>query len=170
MVDHLNICHWDSLLLYSTDVNRSTNLTTINLSKKTGLSNFVYWFLALLIFSGGIYLSQLAWLNAEWFSRSGCLVVVLGVWSSIGVVFHEKFISRRANWIRQKELRQLKAKKLKDADITLGIDEINSRHDNDLGAALQNLRLSVGILEMSLLVSGTLVWGFGDLLMHFAFF
>ena len=141
----------------------------INLSKKNNFSSFVYWFLALAFFALGLYLSKIAWLQAEWFSRSGCLVVVLGVWSSIGVVFHEKLISRRANWIRNKELRQLKARGLDDAEIVLGIDKANADHDQRLHLAIQDLRLSVGVLEMSLLISGTLVWGFGDLIVRAVF-
>jgi hypothetical protein len=109
-------------------------------------------------------LSKIAWLQTEWFSRSGCLVVVLGVWSSIGVILHEKLISRRANWIRNKELRQLKARQLEDSEIVLGIDQVNADHDQRLNLAIQDLRMSLGVLEMSLLISGTLVWGFGDLI------
>lgn len=139
-------------------------MSGITLSSKSGLGNYIYWLMAILIFVLGIYLSQIVWLNTEWFSRSGCLVVVLGVWSSIGVVVHEKLISRRANWIRNKELRQLTAKHLDDNEIALSIDRINSAHDQRLSLAMQDLRLSVGVLEMSLLISGTLVWGFGDLI------
>lgn len=142
------------------------SLPVINLSKKNNFSSFVYWTLALIFFVSGLYLSKVAWLQAEWFSRSGCLVVVLGVWSSIGVVFHEKLISRRANWIRNKELRQLKAKLLDDSEIILGIDQLNADHDERLNLAIQDLRMSIGVLEMSLLISGTLVWGFGDLIVQ----
>jgi hypothetical protein len=82
------------------------------------------------------------------------------------VVFHEKIISRRANWIRNKELRQLKARSLDDSEIALAIDQVNADHDQRLSLAIQNLRLSIGVLEMSLLISGTLVWGFGDLMVQ----
>ncbi|MGS2719049.1 hypothetical protein [Paraglaciecola aestuariivivens] len=139
-------------------------MSAINLSKKSSLSHLIYWSLAIMIFSLGLYLSHIAWMGLEWFTRAGCLVVVLGVWSSIGVVLHEKLITRRANWLRNKELRQLTAKKLNDSDIALGIDQINTSHDQRLSVAMQDLRLSVGVLEMSLLISGTLVWGFGDIL------
>ena len=141
-------------------------MSEINISKKNNFSSFVYWFLALTLFALGLYLSKISWLQAEWFSRSGCLVVVLGVWSSIGVVFHEKLISRRAIWIRNKELRQLKAKKLDDSEMALGIDQVNADHDQRLSSAIQNLRLSVGVLEMSLLITGTIIWGFGDLMVQ----
>ena len=125
----------------------------------------MYWALAFVCFALGLYLGKIAWLQTELFSRSECLVVVLGVWSSIGVVFHEKLISRRANWIRNKELRQLKAKLLEDSEIALGIDQLNADHDQRFSLAIQDLRMSVGVLEMSLLISGTLVWGLGDLVM-----
>lgn len=137
-----------------------------NISKRNGFSSFVYWSLALICFALGLYLSQISWLHTEWFSRSGCLVVVLGVWSSIGVVFHEKLISRRANWIRNKELRQLKAKYSEDTEIAMAIDKVNADHDQRLNLAIQDLRMSIGVLEMSLLISGTLVWGFGDLIVQ----
>ncbi len=138
-------------------------MSVINLSKKSPFSNLVYWLLALSIFALGMYLSVINWLGFEWFSRSGCVVVVFGVWSSIGVVLHEKLITRRASWIRNKEIRQLTAKNVNEADIALGIDQINNNHDQRLHVALQDLRLSVGVLEMSLLISGTVVWGFGDI-------
>jgi hypothetical protein len=141
-------------------------LPEINISNKNNFGSVVYWFLAIVCFALGLYLSKIDWLLTEWFSRSGCLVVVLGVWSSIGVVFHEKLISRRANWIRNKELRQLKAKALEDSEIALGIDQVNADHDQRLSLAIQNLRMSIGVLEMSLLISGTLVWGFGDLIVQ----
>jgi hypothetical protein len=51
----------------------------------------------------------------------------------------------------------------------LGIDKVNADHDQRLHLAIQDLRLSVGVLEMSLLISGTLVWGFGDLIVRAVF-
>lgn len=62
--------------------------------------------------------------------------LILGIWSAIGVVLHQKLISRRANWIRNKELRQLTAQKLDDTEITLSIDQINSAHDQSLSLAM----------------------------------
>ncbi|PKG98384.1 hypothetical protein CXF95_14730 [Paraglaciecola sp. MB-3u-78] len=47
------------------------------------------------------------------------------------------------------------------------ISEINSNHDKELAEHLQHLRMSIGALEVSLLISGTLVWGFGDILLKF---
>jgi hypothetical protein len=60
----------------------------------------------------------------------------------------------------------LKAKHLGDSEIALGIDQVNADHDQRLNLAMQDLRMSVGVLEISLLISGTLVWGFGDLMVQ----
>ena len=54
---------------------------------------------------------------------------------------------------------------MKDADQTeKELTEINEAFDNQMEEATQNLRLSIGALEVSLLLSGTFLWGFGDLL------
>jgi hypothetical protein len=52
-----------------------------------------------------------------------------------------------------------------DADQTeKELSEINEAFDNQMEEATQNLRLSIGVLEVSLLLTGTFLWGFGDLL------
>lgn len=127
----------------------------------------MYWLIALLFLYTGYTLSQINYMNIEWFSRSGCLIVILGGWASFGVVFKEKLLIQRMNWKRNQALNKSKYKFLKAKHHeALSHDEaaeINELHDKELAAQLEHLRLSVGALEASLLIGGTLVWGFGDI-------
>ncbi len=129
----------------------------------------IYWFLALSTFYLGIHLTRTNFMEIEWFSRSGCLVVILGVWSSMGVIFKEKLIVQKVSWKRNQAFAKSKFKLLKSkhrpAINESEIDEINDEHDKELTEQLQHLKMSIGALEVSLLISGTFVWGFGDLLM-----
>ena len=134
---------------------------------KTRLSNTLYWILAILCFYLGYYLTQINYMNFEWFTRSGCMVIILGGWASLGVILKEKVIVQKHTWRRNQALAKSKFKILKGRHHhTLNqaeIDEINRTHDTELADQLQHLRMSIGALEVSLLISGTLVWGFGDI-------
>lgn len=44
--------------------------------------------------------------------------------------------------------------------------EINQSFDNQMSDAAQSIRLSIGVLEVSLLMTGTFLWGFGDILVR----
>ena len=146
-------------------------LLSENISNKTRFSNAFYWLVALSFFYVGLRLTEIDYMDIEWFTRSGCMVVVLGVWASLGVVLKEKVLVQRITWKRNQafaksKFKILKGKKhpaLNEAEIA----EINATHDEELAAQLQHLRMSIGALEVSLLISGTLVWGFGDIVLKF---
>lgn len=143
------------------------SLSVVNNKVKTRVSNSLYWLFALCVFAFGIYLTEIQYMNTEWFTRAGCLVVVLGVWSSLGVIIQERIIIRQSQWRRNRALSKFKLKHAKEKDQSLIDSEktaINEEHDKHVAQAIDHLRLSIGALEVSLLVSGTLVWGFGDLL------
>lgn len=94
-------------------------------------------------------------------------MVVLGVWSSLGVIIQERIILRQSQWRRNRALNKFKLKHAKEKDQTIIDSEkvvINEEHDKHVAKAIDHLRLSIGALEVSLLVSGTFVWGFGDLI------
>jgi uncharacterized membrane protein YcjF (UPF0283 family) len=141
-----------------------------NISHKTRFSNTFYWLVALSFFYTGFHLTEINYMELEWFTRSGCMVVVLGVWASLGVVLKEKVLVQKITWKRNQafaksKFRILKGKKhptLNEAEIA----EINSTCDTELASQLQHLRMSIGALEVSLLISGTLVWGFGDIVLN----
>ncbi len=127
----------------------------------------VNWLLAILLMVSGIYLSIIEFAGLEWLSRSGCLIVVLGVWSGLGGIIQERLligrlnIQHRINLARaKKKLRLLNATdEYKASEIEAIEDEFKAKTET----ILQAVRLQLGILEVSLLITGTLLWGFGDL-------
>jgi uncharacterized membrane protein YcjF (UPF0283 family) len=142
-------------------------LSVVNNQVRTRISNSVYWLIAISILAFGVYLTKIQYLETEWFTRAGCLVVVLGVWSSLGVIIQERIILRQSQWRRNRALNKFKLKHAKEKDQTIIDSEkvvINEEHDKHVAKAIDHLRLSIGALEVSLLVSGTFVWGFGDLI------
>lgn len=138
------------------------NIPTI--SRRHPLLN---WLLAILLMVSGMYLSIIEFAGLEWLSRSGCLVVVLGVWSSLGGIIQERLLigrldfQHRINLARAKrKLRKLKASdEHKDNELQVIEDEFKEKTE----VILQAVRLQLGILEVSLLITGTILWGFGDL-------
>tara|TARA_R110002111_G_scaffold145526_1_gene212017 strand:- start:1346 stop:1810 length:465 start_codon:yes stop_codon:yes gene_type:complete len=148
-----------------------SKLPTSDIKVTTRSNNLFYWLIAVSFFSIGVYLTKIGYLNTEWFTRSGCVVVMLGIWSSLGAIIHEHLVIRRSGWKRNQALKKSRFRLLKEKSHTqIGeseFNEINDTHDKELTNAIHHLRLSIGVLEVSLLVSGTFVWGFGDLLMLF---
>lgn len=101
-------------------------------------------------------------------SRAGCLVVVIGIWSGIGNIIQERILLVRLHMRRRiakaRMRRNLRARKAEPEDIAAEIEKIDKRFEKQADALSDELRLSLGILEVSLLNAGTLLWGFGDLL------
>lgn len=130
------------------------------------------WFIASALIALGVYLTMIRFMHAEWLSRAGCLVVMLGIWSGIGGVLQERLFFMRSKHLRRNAITAAKARLHEeggDADrIEKELGEINTVFDNQIADATQNIRLSIGILELSLLITGTFLWGFGDLIMQFA--
>lgn len=141
-------------------------VNTKELSKRHPLIN---WLLALLIAALGVYLSSIEYLGLEWISRSGCLIVVLGVWSGLGGIIQERVLIGRLNFQRRIALARTKKKlrklKISTQDIEQEIQDLEEDFTAKTEKILQAVRLQLGILEVSLLITGTLLWGFGDLLM-----
>ena len=127
----------------------------------------VNWLLAILLMVSGIYLSIIEFAGLEWLSRSGCLIVVLGVWSGLGGIIQERLLIGRLNIQHRINLARVKKKlRLLNAADEYKANEIESIEDEfkaQTETILQAVRLQLGILEVSLLITGTLLWGFGDL-------
>ena len=128
------------------------------------------WISAIVIIALGIYLSHIRFYDSEWLSRAGCLVVMLGIWSGIGGVFQERLLFRGSKWRRRNALTAAKARlfelEASPEQIEKQLAEINAAYDNQMAEASQSLRISIGMLEVSLLMTGTFLWGFGDLLIR----
>lgn len=129
------------------------------------------WALAVLLVGIGIYLTKINFVNIEWVTRSGCLVTLLGVWSSIGGVIQERLLVSRLN-IQHRlalskakmKLRKINAPKEYIEKETLSIED---EFEDKLDYLKDHVRFQLGILEVSLLMAGTFIWGFGDLFFRF---
>ena len=113
------------------------------------------YFSAFLVFIIGIYLSVKT-SDWSWFSRSGSLVVVLGIiLTSTQIIENSKRLKQRQlNW--EAQFTHDWAAKLESKAFS------NLRtNDTDIWAS--------GRCGLLLLINGTLVWGFGDLLGYLPF-
>ncbi len=113
-------------------------------------------------------MSLIEFMNNEWLTRAGCVVVMLGIWSGVVGLLQERLLVSRTKWRRRNAITVARARlseESKDADQTdKELTEINEAFDSQMEEATQNLRLSIGVLEVFLLLTGTFLWGFGDLL------
>ena len=118
----------------------------------------------------GVYLSNIRFMDSEWLSRAGCLVVMIGLWSGIGGIFQERLITSRIRWRRRNAIVSARARLAEEqADSEQAekeLKEIDETFEKELEKTTQNLRLSIGVIEVSLLMTGTFLWGFGDLLVR----
>ena len=118
----------------------------------------------------GVYLSNIRFMNSEWLSRAGCLVVIIGLWSGIGGIFQERILTSRIRWRRRNAIVRARARLAEEqADseqVEKELKEIDETFEKELEKTTQNLRLSIGVIEVSLLMTGTFLWGFGDLLVR----
>jgi hypothetical protein len=147
----------DSKTLYEAKV--------INIRKRQPI---MAWLLSLTLISMGYYLSKTQFLGLEWLSRSGCLIVIIGVWSSIGAIIAERVLISKLNIQHRLVLSRAKMKLRKINVPTEYIDKeiatIEDDFDDKIDVVKDNVRYQLGILEVSLLITGTFIWGFGDLL------
>lgn len=116
----------------------------------------------------GAWLTSINWLGHEWFSRSGSVVVVIGVISGFGSLFVEQVL--RSRLVVQERIALLKARrKFRQINAPDDFTEAEiariEQHFDELEIKLQNtLKIRAGALEFFMLIVGTLVWGFGDIL------
>lgn len=108
----------------------------------------ILWSAAAAIILAGVYLSQVRFLDAEWLSRAGCLVVMLGIWSSLGSIVQERVLSSRMRWRRRNAIRQAKrrldAGEYSEQEAEETLQKIDLAFDTRLAELTQSLRLSLG--------------------------
>lgn len=130
----------------------------------------ISWLSALALIALGVYLSNIRFMNSEWLSRAGCLVVMIGLWSGIGGIFQERLLTGRIKWRRRNAIVRAKARLAEELatpeQVEKEIDEIDRNFEIESVKATHKLRLSIGALEVSLLMTGTFLWGFGDLMVR----
>lgn len=131
------------------------------------------WLLSLTLIFIGCYLSEIRFLQLEWLTRSGCLIVLIGVWSSIGAIIAERVLISKLNIQHRIVLSRTKIKLRKmnapKDYIDKEIETIEDDFDDRIDVIKDNVRYQLGILEVSLLMTGTFIWGFGDLLFRISF-
>jgi len=85
-----------------------------------------------------------------------------------GGIFQERLLTSRIRWRRRNAIVSARARLAEErADserMKKELEEIDETFDKESAKATHNLRLSIGVLEVSLLMTGTFLWGFGDLL------
>ena len=136
-------------------------------TNRTAFYGFILWLLAIVIMYAGYRLSVERFLDQDWLSRAGCLIVMLGIWSGLGGVIESK-LQYRTHTLKKK-LAERRVRQAFGADDELLEKEMNKvqQHYNEQLAGLQNkLGVSIGVIEASLLIIGTLLWGFGDLIKY----
>lgn len=126
------------------------------------------WITALFIIASGIYLTHIEFMGHEWLSRSGCVIVMLGIWSGLGYIVQESVMLGRLKRQRRNSITRAKARlgaeESDEEKSEQEIDDINQAYDKQADDLTQKLKFSLGVLEVSLLLTGTFLWGFGDLL------
>lgn len=131
------------------------------------------WLISILVIALGVYLTMIEFCNIEWLTRSGCVVVMLGIWSGMGGIIEEGLLSSRLDVQRRIALSRAKVKLRKiaapDEYVEKELESIESEHERKVEELRNKFRLQLGILEVSLLMTGTFIWGFGDLLFKLPF-
>ena len=130
------------------------------------------WLTALGMIALGFYLSYINFMDTEWLTRAGCAIVMLGIWSGLGVIVQERTMLTSMQKRRRNAITEAKARDHSNTADTLTLDkeieEINEAFDKKILERTQQIRMSFGALEVSLLIFGTFIWGFGDLLVRLA--
>lgn len=157
---------------------KSTEDVTLNSSNDILLENIgqirkrqpiVTWLLSFILVGLGYYLSDIQFLGLEWLTRSGCLIVLLGVWLSIGSIIEERLLLSKLN-VQQRIILSRTRMKLRKINapqeyIDKEINAMDEEFDDKIEEIRDNVRYQLGVLEVSLLMTGTFLWGFGDLLL-----
>ena len=143
-------------------------MPTTNLNPHSQIYRFALWIGAISIITLGYYLTCIQFMGNEWLTRAGCLVVMLGIWSGIGGVLQERLVYSRLKWRQRNVITEAKARLNEENDDSgeaeKKLAEINEAFDKQISDAMHKIRVSIGMLEVSLLMIGTFLWGFGDLL------
>ncbi len=130
----------------------------------------ISWAVAIALIALGAYLSRIEFMGEEWLSRSGCLVVILGIWSGLGGIIQERVLVSRLRLRRRMAVlrtkRRMRGRQVSQERIDEELEDIAKRFEENTRALSDRLRLSLGLLEVSLLMTGTFLWGFGDLLVR----
>ena len=126
------------------------------------------WLISVFVIALGFYLTHIKFCDIEWLTRSGCVIVILGIWSGMGGIIEEGVLTSRLDVQRRLAISKAKVKLRKisapEEYIEKELESIENQYEEQVEQLKNKFRLQLGILEVSLLMTGTFIWGFGDLL------
>lgn len=130
-------------------------------------SHFFTMMLTLTILGFGYYFSIINLLEKEWLSRSGSLIVILGIMSGFSGIIQEKILISRLTIRKRIELlhtkRKLRLLKIEKSFVEKELEDIEKKFEEQANNLKDSIKFNVGLIEGSLLIFGTIVWGFGDI-------
>lgn len=134
---------------------------------RTALHGIILWILAIAAIIGGYHLAIENFLDQDWLSRAGCFIVVLGIWSGLGGLIERKLQHRRLRMKKYLAMRRLRRAFRADKEqLDKEAQKLHQQYTERFEALKDDLGISVGFVEASLLITGTLLWGFGDLVRY----
>lgn len=134
---------------------------------RTALHGLILWIIAIVAISAGYYFSVQQYLDQQWLSRAGCFVVVLGIWSGLGGVIQKKFLHRGLKIRKRVAERRVRQAFAADEDeMEKELMKVQNKFDEQWKELRDQVGVSVGVIEASLLITGTVLWGFGDLIKY----
>jgi NADH:ubiquinone oxidoreductase subunit K len=93
-----------------------------------------------------------------WFSRSGSLLVV------IGIIVAANDINKSLAVLEDSKFSEQILERIKEIRPDVEENEINNRKEEILGLLKELMTQFYRRIELAILITGTIVWGFGDLI------
>jgi len=130
-------------------------------------NHLILWLLTIIIIGAGYYFSLIQLLDKEWFSRSGSLVVVLGIISGFSGIIEERIAISRINIEKRlaviQKKRRLRQLKVQSDFIKEQLEDVEDQFSTMQNESSNAIKFKAGMIEGALLTLGTILWGFGDI-------
>lgn len=137
--------------------------------RKVKTASIILWTVAIVVVLLGVIFSVIPIIDRFWLARAGAVVVMLGIWSGVGGIFRYSMMRERLYANKRRGTMQAQRKYQNDTEeLKQLLSDLNQQYINDVEQLRSKLSISVGIQEATLLLIGTFLWGFGDLL-HYLF-
>jgi len=125
------------------------------------------WLIVAVLLIIAYVLTSREFLDQLWLSRAGCLIVVLGILSGVSGMLEERLLHRVLKLKRRiAERRARLAFGGNEEQLGKEMENIRQRYDDHRLKMREDVNISVGLIEASLVITGTLLWGFGDLVRY----
>jgi len=115
---------------------------------------------AVVVIIWGMSLSKTRFKHDEWLSRAGRVVAMLGNWSGLVGIIQERLLTTGMRWRRRGARARARARLHSEgagsASIAEKPGETDAAFEQQSAGMAQSLGLSPGVLEVSLLMTGTL--------------